>query len=83
MKLTATMMLTVDGVYQGPGAPDEDRRDEFTRGGWVASHFDDETGTFAAPRRGRSGLTRDQHPAQVRPVEHAQGSGLEHPRDRR
>jgi len=46
MKLTATMMLSVDGVYQGPGGPDEDRRGEFDRGGWVASHFDDETGAF-------------------------------------
>src|SRR2546429_13488 len=26
MKLTASMMVTVDGVYQGPGGPDEDRR---------------------------------------------------------
>ena len=26
MKLTAPMMLSVDGVYQGPGGPDEDRR---------------------------------------------------------
>lgn len=44
MKLTATMMLSVDGVYQGPGGPDEDRRDEFDRGGWVAMAFDEETG---------------------------------------
>jgi dihydrofolate reductase len=46
MKLTATMMLTVDGVYQGPGGPDEDRRGGFERGGWVAQHNDEETGRF-------------------------------------
>jgi dihydrofolate reductase len=46
MKLTATMMLSLDGVYQGPGGPDEDRRGEFERGGWIASHFDAETGDF-------------------------------------
>ncbi len=34
MKLTARMMLTVDGVYQGSGAPDEDRRGGFERGGF-------------------------------------------------
>ena len=32
MKLTATMMVTLDGVYQGPGGTDEDRRDGFDRG---------------------------------------------------
>ena len=42
MKLTASMMLTLDGVYQGPGGPDEDRRGGFERGGWTASHADEE-----------------------------------------
>ena len=42
MKLTARMMLSVDGVYQGPGGPDEDRRGGFDRGGWVAPYADQE-----------------------------------------
>jgi dihydrofolate reductase len=46
MKLTATMMLSVDGVYQGPGGPDEDRRGGFNRGGWTAAHADEETWRF-------------------------------------
>ena len=43
MKLFATMMLSVDGVYQGPGGPDEDRRGGFERGGWAYAH-DEEGG---------------------------------------
>ncbi len=46
MKLTATMMMTLDGVYQGPGGPDEDRRGGFDRGGWTAAHADEETWPF-------------------------------------
>jgi dihydrofolate reductase len=46
MKLTATMMLSLDGVYQGPGGPDEDRRGGFERGGWVAAFADRQMGPF-------------------------------------
>ena len=54
MKLTATMMLTVDGVYQGPGAADEDRRGGFDRGGWVAAYADAEMGDFLTSMFGRA-----------------------------
>jgi dihydrofolate reductase len=46
MKLTTITMVSVDGVMQGLGAPDEDRRGGFERGGWVAPVFDDEATTF-------------------------------------
>ncbi|GAA1268288.1 deaminase reductase [Planotetraspora silvatica] len=33
--------LTLDGVMQAPGHPDEDRRDDFRHGGWAADRSQD------------------------------------------
>ena len=46
MKLRTTTFVSVDGVMQGIGAPDEDRSGGFERGGWTTPLFDDETGTY-------------------------------------
>jgi dihydrofolate reductase len=46
MKLTTITHVTVDGVMQGLGASDEDRRDGFERGGWAIPLFDGEAATF-------------------------------------
>jgi dihydrofolate reductase len=46
MKLTITENVSVDGVMQGLGGPDEDRRGGFERGGWAPPLFHDEAATF-------------------------------------
>ena len=46
MKLTVNMNVSVDGVMQGLGGQEEDRRGGFERGGWAMPHFDSETAAF-------------------------------------
>jgi dihydrofolate reductase len=43
MKLTTNTNVSVDGVMQGLGGPEEDRGGGFERGGWAMPHFDEET----------------------------------------
>jgi dihydrofolate reductase len=46
MKLTTVTHVSVDGVMQGLGGSDEDRRGGFERGGWALPLFEDEAATF-------------------------------------
>jgi len=40
-KLIVLSFITLDGVMQAPGGPDEDPTGGFKHGGWVAGYFDD------------------------------------------
>lgn len=42
--ISVDLFITLDGVYQAPGGPDEDREGGFELGGWQGAYFDDETG---------------------------------------
>lgn len=42
MRITSLTIISVDGVVQGNGGPDEDRRGGFERGGWARDDPDSE-----------------------------------------
>src|SRR3954452_23229993 len=55
MKLTTFTHASVDGVMQGLGGADEDRRGGFERGGWALPLMDEEGGRFVGDAFRRAG----------------------------
>jgi dihydrofolate reductase len=47
-KLVVLAFVTLDGVMQAPGGPDEDPSGGFEHGGWVARYWDEELGEAMA-----------------------------------
>ena len=54
MKLTVQTFLTLDGVMQAPGGPEEDPSDAFTHGGWQAPFPDPAVGEFVTELNGHA-----------------------------
>ena len=54
-KIVAFTSLTLDGVMQGPGRPDEDRRAGFEHGGWAIPYADSVMGAVSAESGKSSG----------------------------
>jgi len=55
-KVIVTENVTLDGVMQAPGRPDEDTRDGFAHGGWALPY--DDSVKAEAMGRGMAGAVR-------------------------
>ncbi|MDQ2737994.1 MAG: hypothetical protein M3Y35_05080 [Actinomycetota bacterium] len=54
MRVLVVNHVSLDGVLQGPGRPDEDTRDGFRHGGWAARQANDPAmGTAIGQRMGQ------------------------------
>ena len=54
MKLTVQTFLSLDGVMQAPGGPEEDPSDSFEHGGWQAPFADPAVGEFVVELNGHA-----------------------------
>ncbi|MFI9804553.1 dihydrofolate reductase family protein [Streptomyces sp. NPDC052301] len=54
-KLVSTLFVTLDGVHQAPGGPQEDTSGGFTHGGWSFPFGDDDFGRFVTEGFDRAG----------------------------
>jgi dihydrofolate reductase len=54
-RVVAFTSVTLDGVMQAPGRPDEDRRGKFTHGGWATAYSDPVMASVAGQGMAREG----------------------------
>ena len=52
-KLIVQTFLTLDGVMQAPGGPEEDDEGGFTQGGWSVNYWDDQMGEVMTEATGK------------------------------
>jgi len=55
-KITVLSFISIDGVIQGPGSPEEDRSNNFKLGGWVAPYGDEDSANIMQKQLERADL---------------------------